>query len=832
MVKVMKNNLSKFILAAYAALACLACAKETSANTDPSICPVDKFFAASFESVKSTYDADTKKPTWVAGDAIGVTTSSDVNVECSIVSVEEGIFNAGAITGEAPFYAVYPYSADNIFSGNVLTASVPSEQQLVAGYPVAPGALVSAAVSDSRTLPFRNCVALIAVNITRTDVKKVEIVSNAVNEYIAGQFTVDMSSSTLDVEPVPANASQIVTLLPADETFAAGVYYVSVIPGTISDCSIKFTTDSDTKEFSVPGSVDFRRSAGVNFGKVFVRDIATKEQFKIWASKASTDFTSWDVVNLMADIDMTGEDFAEVKNFVGEFNGNDHTIKGLCAPLFENVYGYIHNLILDCDITASAITGNDYGYGMLAHYSYLDASKNAAAKISNVTTKGSLTVTSSVSKAHNLYVGGLVGCSNGSQLIDCVNEASISNASVVTSGNHSTGGVAGGYQSASGTTTLSPVNCVNKGTVLSTGSSQNHGFVGGCFGFINTPIELSSCTNEGIVSNNMVKAGALETGGVLGYFYDKLGKANVKGCKNTGAVKDESTHTSKVGHYVGGVVGRIEGSAPAAANPLVAKIELEGCVNEGVVTMNPATASTARAGGIMGTCTNYVAFRGCINKGSVVSTCAPGDLQLAGMLAMIEKGATFADCENHGEIKNAGAATSSVRIGGFSGNSNNPGNPVSGATAPFISLVDCQNTGNVSNNSSSTVQVRAGGLLGSAAVFSIKSSTNTGNVSSITTSGTMSRIMMAGLVGCSTGGTSYTNTIEGCANNCAVSYSGTISTNDSAMLVGYTDINMLYLTNNKVKGSFNGTEITADNYSSYLWKTGTKVTSSGNTYGE
>lgn len=822
---------SRFLYAAAVALLIVACNKETPVDLSESKGESEKTFNVITESVKSTYDDATKKAQWVIGDALGVTTSIDNNVKCDLVSATEGTFDASAIKGTAPFYAVYPYSADNTFSGSVLTANVSAEQQLVAGYPVAPGALVSAAVSDNYTLSFKNCVALVAVNITRNDVTKVEVVSNAVNEYIAGQFTVDMSASPLEVEVVSAKAVQSVTLLPAEATFAAGIYYVSVIPGTISDCSIKFTTDSDSREFSVPGSVDFGRSTGVNFGKVFVRDIATVEQFKIWATKASTDFTSWDVVNLTADIDMTGEDFTEVRNFVGEFNGNDHTIKGLCAPLFENVYGYIHNLILDCDITASAITGNDYGYGILAHYSYLDASKNAAAKIVNVTTKGSLTVTSSVSKAHNLYVGGLVGCSNGSQLIDCVNEASISNASVVTSGNHSTGGVAGGYQSASGTTTLSPVNCVNKGTVLSTGSSPSHGFVGGCFGFINTSIELSSCTNEGIVSNNMVKAGALETGGVLGYFYENLGKANVKGCKNTGAVKDESTHTSKVGHYVGGVVGRIQGSAPAAANPLVAKIELEGCVNEGVVTMNPATASGARAGGIMGTCTNYASFKSCINKGAVVSTCAPGDLQLAGMLAMIEKGATFADCENHGEIKNAGAATGSVRIGGFSGNSNNPGTPVPGAVAPYIVLDNCLNTGAVINESAATVQTRAGGFLGSAACFKMTSCRNTGDVSSVTTAGTMVGVMMAGLVGCSTGG-SNTNTIDACANNCSVSFSGTISTNDSAMLVGYTDINMLYLTNNKVKGSFNGTEITADNYSSYLWKTGTKVTSSGNTYGE
>lgn len=828
----MKKNYFTLLFAAVAALVSVSCSKETPVESSEMKSVSNKIFKVEMETVKSTYDDATHKVRWAEGDAIGVASSSDDNVRCALISAEDGTFDASDVMGDAPFCAVYPYSTENTFTGNVLTASVPAVQQLVEGYPVAPGALLSAAVSDSYTLSFKNCVALIAVNIVRNDINKVEILSNAANEYIAGQFTVDMSESSPEVETVSSNASQVVTLLPANETFEAGIYYVSVLPGTISDCSIKFFTADDSKEYSVPGSVDFVRSAGVDFGKVFVRDIATKEQFKRWASKG--DFTTWDVVNLVENIDMTGEAYTEVKNFVGEFNGNNHTIKGLSAAMFESLYGYVHDLVLDCDITVTAITGNDYGYGMLAHYSYLDTSRNAAAKIANVTTKGSLTVTSNVSKSHNLYVGGIVGCSNGCQLVDCVNEAAVNNASVVTSGNHSTGGIAGGYQSATGTTTLSPLNCVNKGDVISAGSSESHIFVGGCFGFINTPIELTSCTNNGSVTNDAVKGGSMETGGVVGYFWSSLTKANMKDCSNTGNVKDESTYTTKAGHYMGGVIGRAEGSAPAAAtSPLVARIALDGCVNSGVVTMSPSSASAARAGGIMGTCTNYVAFTNCINNGSVNSTCAPGDLQLSGILAMIEKGATFTNCENHGDVTNTGVPTSSIRIGGFGGNSNNPPTPITGAAAPYIIIDNCRNTGAVSNNSSATVQLRSGGFLGSAACFKITSCGNTGDVVNVTTSTTMSRIMMAGFVGCSTGGTN-TNSIEECTNNCSVSFSGSITTNDSAMLVGYTDANMLNLTNNKVKGSFNGTLITADNFSSYLWKTGTstKVTSTGNTYGE
>lgn len=827
----MKTNYSRFILAATAVLIVCSCKNEINIEVTG---PQAKVFTSVCELVepsgtKSTLNTDTYKPQWADGDAIGVSTAADNNVKCEILNPGQGLFDASNTTGDAPYYAVYPYSAENSFNGNVLSAVVPTEQQLVPGSSIAPGALVAAAVSTTTELSFKNCVSLISVDIHRDDISRVDIQATAEGQYLSGQFTMDMSATPLVPEVVAAEASQTVTLLPAASSFAAGKYFIAVLPGTISSFTITFTNgSSETKAISKTADVVFGRSSGVHFGNFFGTDITSADEFVKWA-KEKAKFTSWDVVNLMNDIDMTGKDYSEITEFDGEFNGNDYTISGLKTPMFNNLYGYVHNLTLNSTISATSVSGNDYGFGMLAHYSYLNTSRNAAAQIRNVTTKGSISI-DAVSKAHNFFLGGIVGCSNGAQLIDCRNEASVNHGGVVTSENHmAVGGIAGGYQSATGVATPNPTRCVNAGQVQATGSAKNHVFVGGCFGFVNSPVELVSCSNEGKVFNRSAGGAVFETGGVLGYFWSNLSKANLTDCSNSGSITDEAVYTTRVGHYMGGVVGRIEGSAPAsAASPLVPRIVVSGCSNNGAVTMNPAAATTTRVSGIVGTCTNYLVLDGCTNDGDITSACASADVQAAGILAMIEKGVSFTNCKNHGTIKNTGAATSSIRIGGISGNSNWT-EPISGASLPYSSAVNCENTGSVMNESAATVQNRIGGLFGSIANYKVSSCTNTGDISCTSTSGTLSALHIAGLVGCSTG---TTDVIDGNTNNCTVSYSGTITTNHSAMLVGYNDAN-LTLSNNRLAGSFNGTAITAENFSSYLYKyhaSSKTLTNTGNTF--
>ena len=188
----MNRIITRSLFAACAILFAVSCTKENNEPIAPNKGqePVtsDLVFTAAHEDVnitKTTLNSNLT-PEWTIGDAIGLTSATDTNVECELLSAEEGTFNGSAVLGEAPFHAVYPYSLNNTFSGSVLTAEVPQVQTVAEGQNVAPGALVAACVSESTELAFRNCVSLMQLDLPVDNIKSVVIESTGENEYLAG----------------------------------------------------------------------------------------------------------------------------------------------------------------------------------------------------------------------------------------------------------------------------------------------------------------------------------------------------------------------------------------------------------------------------------------------------------------------------------------------------------------------------------------------------------------------------------------------------------------------------------------------------------------------
>ena len=348
--KTMKKNFTKILLVMPAFVIAASCAKEMTPVQEPT--PADdadgKVFTTEFEDVKTILDAS-RTPVWVEGDAIGVTTSTDNNVRCPLLDIEKGIFGGDGVQGTAPFYAVYPYSEDNTFSGSVLTATIPSVQTLSNGQNVAPGTLVTACKSNSRTLAFKNCVSLLQITIPLPNVKKVVVTATKAGEYLTGKFTMDLSKNPLAPALVQSAAYQTVTLQSEGEAFAPGTYYITVAPVTLNAIRIDFTNTSDeTVSVSKTAETVLERSAGSNLGNFFIYEISTAEDLIKWA-KQSSKFTTWDVVTVKADITLTGEQankYVEAKDFSGVFDARkpepedgNYRIKGLTKPLFEEFRG-------------------------------------------------------------------------------------------------------------------------------------------------------------------------------------------------------------------------------------------------------------------------------------------------------------------------------------------------------------------------------------------------------------------------------------------------------------------------------------------------------------
>lgn len=789
----MKKNFIKNLLAVAAVMATASCAKEAiqDANENPATDPVQgKCFTAVFEEVKSTLNGD-RYPEWVEGDAIGVTTSEDANVECTKIEGRNA-FNAEGLQGPAPFYAVYPYSTGNTFEGGVLYATVPTTQQLGQGQNVAPGALVAACKSENYTLNFKNCVSLMQIEIPIENVKKVKVQATTAGEKLSGAFTMNLEE--LNPAAATEGAEDYVELLPSGESFAIGTYYISVIPGTIKAVKITFTNTED-KEVSVSksASTTFARSNGINMGSFFKYEISTADELIKWAAQ-NAKYTAWDVVELKADITLTAEQaakYVEAHEFKGVFDGKNHKISGLKTPLFGNLRGAIvKDIEIEANIVsngkqASPFKGTDYGVGILAHYTYPDQGQ-ASPVLSNIKTYGSIEV-KELNVTHNFMFGGVVGASNGTPLVDCENNATVTFTSGTTgSATLNIGGVIGAAQN---TTTSDLTNCVNKGKVTLAGfSGTSSPVAAGCVGLITQAVEINNCSNEAEVEvASTVGNISFIVAGLAGNF---TGAATVAGCENSGAVNVNAP----AGKYlvIGGLVGSLKPDAAVVKNS----------ENKGVVTVNTNAANRSDVGGV-------IAYTGSGSDGGKAG------------------GYYVQKVTNSGNIVvngTSGSSTDQFRIGGIIGNLSYGGiigKDKDGNDTP------CYNKANITVKSPQTKHIRIAGGIGSTTnvktnVYNIH---NTGNITiEITDGKTCAQVDCGGIVG-------YLGTgpfvIADCSSKCVTSKSGTITNNYFATVLGRTATGTTgnTISDCSVGGTLVGTVITTDNVNDNVYAN--KATSTG-----
>ncbi len=793
-------------------------------------------FSASHEGVnlsKTTLNSDLV-PEWVNGDEIGVSTATDENVKCSLISAEEGTFNGEGVKGSAPFSAVYPYSEHNTFSESVLTAVVPVEQTVPEGLYVAPGALVSACVSSSTTLSFKNCVSLLQLTIP-SGIKKVVVEATGDNEFLSGQFSMDMSKEELEANVVEGNKS--VTLLPESGKFAAGTYYISVLPTKISGVSLTFTNEADqTVTVSKNASVPLLRSNGVDFGTFFVYDISTPEDLCNWASSEGK-FTAWDVVNLKENLDMSAvaAEYVEAVDFEGTFNGNGKTISGLTTPLFANLYGSVNNLTLNSNITYAGRTkkmpGHNQVVGILAHIAY--NTKHEYAKISNVKTMGSIVVEMGEFDKY-FGVAGLVGSCNGVVVEDCENQASVEvkslsvvvaedgDAAVAANTNRIlAAGIAA--QTKGNTTKLN--NCKNTGAIkIGEGvSTISQSIVGGVAAYTDGNVTYTGCSNSGNVTNSATNATVYFTGGVLGTLgiygdYNGASSVSWKGtfinCTNSGSVVDNDACATAVDHNVGGVIGY------ACIND----VTIEGLSNSGTVGLSATKSNCGATGGVIGQIRQYnpSILQNCTNESNGTVTVNSDCLTLyaGGVFAYkvsntnkeeYKAHITVLNCHNKGNIVNNGTGSTDIRIGGIAGQLHYAATfgKLNGDSASD----GCSNSGSIISSSAQTASTRIGGILGQSANLGVNvyDCVNTGDIS-FESSATVAELYIGGIGGI----LGTTPVLDGCSSNCTIAKSGNITKSYGAALIARSSASSTTIKNCQVAGTVFGDAITADNFNDYL----------------
>lgn len=153
------------------------------------------------------------------------------------------------------FWAVYPYRESNVFAGDAVTVSLPSQQTAIAGS-FADDLFVSIARTTDFTLQFYNVCGGVKFCVTEADVKTVTFQGNG-NEPVAGSAKVGFNSEgkpeIIEVtEPVTT-----ITLTPPDGSlFEKGAwYYIAVWPVALeSGYKITLTKEDGTSTVKRNGS--------------------------------------------------------------------------------------------------------------------------------------------------------------------------------------------------------------------------------------------------------------------------------------------------------------------------------------------------------------------------------------------------------------------------------------------------------------------------------------------------------------------------------------------------------------------------------------------------
>lgn len=230
-----------------------------------------------------------------------------------------------------------------------------------------------------------------------------------------------------------------------------------------------------------------------------------------------------------------------------------------------------------------------YGWGMFGYTN--------GAKLTNVTTKGSITTTV-------IRVGGLVGMATNSSISNCVNYASIA----VTSGVGDIGGIVGYTE-----TKTDISNCKNYGSIAATGKAETTAkYIGGILGDMQGTGTISNCVNgyenlpEG-TAQGTISCAFNYIGGIVGGVNASVVNATISSCSNYMSWEKNSNDG------VGGIVGLANLKVDPKTNTK-GTITIENCENEGTIL------GTTRVGGILGALSakaQTAKFSGCTSTGIV-----------------------------------------------------------------------------------------------------------------------------------------------------------------------------------------------------------------------
>lgn len=753
------KNYWKFMLAAFAIVAVVSCAKEEIEDPDaqkeivnqgpeqdadgetllvPMTITVTGENAmgsnganesAAKPGVKTDVADDNKSVIWCENDVIAVYDASGTWREFTIKegSISDdgstAVFEGMVDVETTDIYAVYPFAAAVSCADGKIVATTMAEQTVESGK-VADGAIVSVAKgTKGSALQFKNVVGVFRLDVSYEDVTEIYLDGSA----LAGTATFDAATGEMEADSA-TETSDFVTLLPAGETFAKGSYFIPLLPGTTpkGDFHISMVRKENKGAVHIAnGEVTVPRSSGffvddTNLTESFIIKDATSLQTFLTNAK---DYGATHVATVIRDIDLTGVTLTPATTYAGTFNGGNHSLKNWSTtsakPLFTATAAgaVVKDFVLDASCIFT-MTETD------SKQAYVVATN--AGTVSGVTNKASIDYTRATDKPmQSRYFGTIVGYSTG-LVSDCHNEGNIK-------------------------ITIPLLDYTEK-----SGNTYQHQRVGGVVGVFKAEsgvVGVTGCTNKGNITFNFngVSSSSAEPhklfrphfaiGGVCGMAADggsskKSSEATnlgtIEKCTNSGAIKlyQEGIDGSNYSN-VGGVIGYLEGTIKECKNIATERVSIEVKNDKTIKVSAPAVGGvvgTALKGDILN-CSNEgpVYMTGYVQGGTSDAAYCGGDEKpsIGGVVAKAGAKAEdttlkIQDCKNSGEVSGTVWNSSNIRMGGIVGWTSIP---VVGTAANTL-----ENSGKVELKSSTTfLTAYVGGVIGHS-ISTCDKIYNTGNI--------------------------------------------------------------------------------------------------------
>ena len=696
-------------------------------------------------------DGETYPVLWSKEDVISVNGVVSKKIAEQFVGTSSAQFEVEGVA--APYKVVYPADAASDNS-HVIVASL--AQDYVAGS--FDGYFAGAAMvgySETEQVVMKNVCGFIKLPIKKGDEKNIaKVVIRANNlESLAGVFEVNYETGEI-IRPYAGTDFVEVTSetgIPYVEDMA--VVVAAVAPGTYAK---GFTVEVIATDGAYMTKTAYANTGcTVAAGKVLVMpeieffpnkqktEITNATQLQAFLDAASAgDYSAWKnsdgVVELGADIDMTGVTITPATKFDGVFDGRGYLLVNWTTSngLFKENSGTIKNILIGetCKFNLPHIT-EDSVFGMIVDsntgivsgcQNYADMtlvvtedlgvqykaaplvgySSGETALVTNCYNSGNVSITFGNLTASSHYIGGIVGNTSGVDGVVCLSNCiNVGNVAIKVSGdtgkNIYLGGLAGACNT-KGTVN----NCINRGAVrydFPTGSSGAYPNVGGIVGY--SAASISNSTNYGDVTfttNGNVTRPAVA--GIAGYMNGEgnnlvnYGNILASGDKFAKAAKATS---GGVGGAQWPIVAGVVGCTGTVASG--AKRNISNSYNYGNVTMvNPNGSCVCGCAGVVAYASGNVI--NCHNEGNITAS-AGTQIYIAGVEGLQYIGGDkLENCTNKGTIVlNAGeeATNSYSYVGGIIGSYNK----YTGSTA-----TDCVNEGKVISNWHKKVWV--GGITG------------------------------------------------------------------------------------------------------------------------